>query len=142
MDGRIRPPFGIHNPYRHIQECGGYHEIAQPPQRYTRIDRKLLAQLLGLSSADDLPDWQQEAIDKALSEERTRHPEWTESIAVGSREFIENVQKELGLKVLARKSDELATLVLREPPVSYRFDIEAKNDVLRANNTLFLDVTY
>jgi putative transposase len=118
--------------------------MAQPPQRYTRIDRELLAQFLGLSSADDLPDWQQEAIDKALSEERTRHPEWTESIAVGSREFIENVQEELGLKVLTRKSDELAgdTLVLREPPVSYRFDIEAKNDVLRANNTLFWDVTY
>ena len=79
-------------------ECAGYHEIRKPPKRYARIDRERLASLLGLPKVDHLAGWQQESFaDVFSSEARARCPEWTESLAVGGRDFVENVQTELGI---------------------------------------------
>ena len=127
-------------------ECAGYHEIKQPPKRYARIDRERLASLLGLPNVDYLAGWQQESFTDAFSSKaRARYPEWTESLAVGVRDyFMENVQTELGIDARHRsvEAGNHDAHVLREPRSSYRVHTKGKSEDLSVENTLVWDLTY
>jgi len=69
---------------------------------------------------------------------KSRKSKWTESIAIGSEEFIEATQKKLGIKAKGRKIVESdKSYELREPPVPYGADFIPKNGLLRLNNTYF-----
>jgi len=95
----------------------GYHEIQKPRERYSIIDHRLLMDLLHIPSIEALQlahkAWVEEALAKA---EQVRESKWTESVAVGSRGFVETIKDKLGVRAKRRRfsgTDDEATL--REP---------------------------
>ena len=82
--------------------------------------------------------WIEEALAKGS---RNRQPEWTESIAVGSRAFVEGIEKKLETRAKGRKIREVSTHhELREPRSAYNAHFGSENEVLSTNNTFYLDI--
>jgi len=71
---------------------------------------------------------------------QSRDSKWTESIAVGSKAFIEATKKRLGIKAKGRKIvGSKKSYELREPAVSYGGNFTPENGLLRLQNTYFWD---
>ena len=106
---------------------GGYREIQAPPRRHRIIDRPALADALGIELAA-LVDTHAAWIEEAIAPHRlTRQPQWTESVAVGRREFVEQVGAALGARARYRTPVVVGALhVLREarPPYGLSFATE------------------
>ncbi len=106
----------------------GYHEIQMAPARYRIVDRTALAEVLGVEPASRLAKAHREWIEAALVEGApARVPEWSESVAVGGRDFVERVGMDLGPRALHRQVELRGELnVLRDPqwPYSRRSDAE------------------
>jgi putative transposase len=67
---------------------------------------------------------------------QSRDSKWTESIAVGSKVFIEATIKKLGFKAKGRKIiGSKKSYELREPAVPYGGDFAFENGPLRLQNT-------
>ena len=95
---------------------GGYSELCRGKKRYVLIDRPSLVELTGFSDFDDFWSsynvWLAEALEK---EELSRESRWTESVAVGSGEYLEKISKRLGVKLRSRKIiDDKGMFVIRE----------------------------
>ena len=104
------------------QTCG-YHEIQKPPRRFGIIDRRALAEVLEVSVAD-LAARHAQWIAQALA--ATRHArvgEWSSSVAVGSRKFVEGIQGALKSRANGRDLASFEpfenSFVLREPAAIY-----------------------
>jgi len=68
----------------------------------------------------------------------TRNSTWTQSIAVGSEEFIVRTKEELGISAKGRKVLESGEVFqLREPTVSYNLDFGTKNNDIGGENGYF-----
>lgn len=82
----------------------GYREIQSPPERYRLIDIGRLTELLGFTDTRDMQtahhSWVQASLD---SGRRQREPQWSESVAVGQREFLEAIRSELYLRSPGRR---------------------------------------
>jgi putative transposase len=102
-------------------DSGGYHEIQAARQRGRIIDREALAELLGLEDVGRLAGVHREWIETALVERRlAREAVWTESLAVGRREFVERVAEDLGVRARYRQVQGSTGLhVLRDPGARY-----------------------
>jgi putative transposase len=106
---------------------GGYMEIQSPPIRYSIIDLKTLMQLTDMSTLAQLQRAHRDWINTILlNEPGLREACWSESIAVGSQQFVESVQAELGYRAQGRRyfKDE-DKFYLKEPNVSYGVDFDA-----------------
>ena len=73
------------------------------------------------------------------SHDAHRDPNWTESIAVGSKAFIEETKTKLGMgfsnrKVINKNGDQYS---LRESFVAYKSDFDTKNGRLSIQNRCF-----
>ena len=80
----------------------GYQEIMGYKKRYKLIDQKRLLQMLGFDE-ERLKRQYHELIETHMELKKLQKDErWTESIAVGSRKFVEEIQSRLGDK--AKKS--------------------------------------
>ena len=106
-------------------EANGYSELVAGKKRYRIIDREKCAHEFGYASIEEFSTAYCENTQKLIVDNygRKREPEWTESIAVGSERFIENIQQ--NLKYIKRAwsrqviaMDESTTL-LREPEEEY-----------------------
>jgi putative transposase len=122
---------------------GGYLEIQQPPERYRVID---LLTLSGLCGFDDIREFQKvhrEWVEAASSGDAVaRDDRWSESIAVGSESFVEQVKVALGFKAQHRQvavADGLYTLREWSQPYGDHFDGE--NEAVRANNAVPWQIT-
>ncbi len=74
----------------------GYCEIQSPPQRYAVINTAALLQLFGLAGLHQFQKIHNSWIDSDLENSQlTREASWSESIAVGHKLFVENVQSAL-----------------------------------------------
>lgn len=74
----------------------GFSEMMQKKERYRIIQSEILLRLLGIGSLEEYLDVHSKLIMEALVKEGlTRDPKWTESLAVGSREFVEKFQDDL-----------------------------------------------
>jgi putative transposase len=99
----------------------GYNEIQCLPKRYRCIDVPALATLLGFVDAGNLRDGLREWVDLALTNGRLeRQPAWTQSIAVGQREYLDAI----GCKLKAGHPGRMIEmegnhLFLREEPNAY-----------------------
>jgi putative transposase len=94
--------------------------------------------LLGFGNYDDLKDSHYKWVESAKqTENRGKESKWTQSIAVGSKMFIEKMKKSLGFRAKGRKiicTD--GTFELREVMTPY-----GKADNLDCGNTFLWDQT-
>jgi len=120
---------------------GGYNEIQSPPDRYRLIDRQRLIELSGVANDEELKRVHKEWVDHAVLTDSVRYVDWSEAVAVGSREFLAEVKSRLGFTAKDRQIEQKGEVhVLREPESSYSTDFEGKMDALRAENTVYFDI--
>ena len=129
---------GVVNHPRQWPFCG-YKEIESPPQRYAIIDYRRLVDLLRMTDCDELQESYGHWVDEILrAENHTRESKWTESIAVGSKQFVETTKKRLGIKGRGRHVlGKNGGYELREPPAPYNGHFAPENAVLSHKNTYF-----
>ncbi len=118
-------------------EISGYNEIQNPKQRYAVIDHEKLKDLA--YSGTDVPfrsahaSWIKDAL---RSDDNQRQQNWSESIAVGGKAFIDSVEKQLGYRARGHKNEKTeAGWVFREQPISYKADFYTQNALLSHKNT-------
>lgn len=123
-------------------EESGYHEIQSPRQRYGLIDHARLMSLLGMPSIEMLQQSHREWVQATLQEhERARERQWTESIAVGSRSFLEGIKDELRTRAAGRSIvEEAGRYSLREGQASYNSVLGGKNEGLSPQNGVYWQV--
>ncbi|MBW1812654.1 MAG: transposase [Deltaproteobacteria bacterium] len=102
-------------------ECCGYNEVQNPKARKGVIDFSTLMNLLDIENVDHLKETHHKWVDSAIpAENHNRESKWTQSIAVGSKSFVENIKEGLGFRAKGRKvigSDDM--FELRENPAVY-----------------------
>jgi REP element-mobilizing transposase RayT len=115
----------------------GYNEIQNPKKRYTIINYSRLMELLGFESLDVLKEAHGQWIEESLKKDKlAREERWSRSIAVGNREYIENIQTNLGVKAIHRKIHESkGSFELREDQIPYTATFGTENERLRQENT-------
>jgi putative transposase len=104
---------------QHWEEAG-YHEIQRPRRNHRIIDRATLSDLLAVSE-EMLANVHEEWVRSELaSRDLARVPEWSTAVAVGRRAFVEQVQRDLGVRGRYRRIEEAnGTAVLRDAESSY-----------------------
>ena len=71
-------------------KMSGYNEIQSPPDRYALLDQKGLLELCEIKDIEQLKEEHRQWIEESLREEESRREaHWSESIAIGSKGFIE-----------------------------------------------------
>jgi hypothetical protein len=86
------------------------------------------------------PGWVEEHLGDGAKQ---RQDEWTGSIAVGSKPFIESVRESLGFRAKGRDVIEsVRGYQLRESPASYMALFEAENEDIDPENNVFWNVKY
>jgi REP element-mobilizing transposase RayT len=117
----------------------GYNEIQNPSQRYSLINRERLMNVLGIKDNDRLSISHRKWVEEVLKEgSSVRKTKWTESIAVGSKTFIEVTREKLGAQAKSRKvigTDDMYEL--REEQSSYNDVFGPKKATLRPKNAYF-----
>lgn len=122
----------------------GYNEIQNPPSRYALIDRKQLIECCGMGSDEQLCKEHREWVEEAIAKkEFSRKPELSESIAVGSKAFVENVGKKLKPGLFQKTIEEIGShYALREPEAVYNAGFGGKNGLLNPENSNFLPISH
>ena len=120
----------------------GYNEIQSPRRKNKLIDYERLQKLVGAGSYDQLRSshrgWIEEYVGNGL---KNREEEWTESIAVGSMPFVDNVKACLGFRAKWRSAIEGGEgYQLREAPARYNAHFGAENVNIGPENLHFWDV--
>jgi putative transposase len=106
---------------------GGYPEIIKPQQRYRIVDRDLLKRLLDID--DNLSEVYSGWVQAAVDERTPRQSGWTESVAVGCKDFVEKVKELLVGRACGRGVHEVSkagTYALKEPVPAYNVVFEGK----------------
>ena len=116
-------------------EFCGYNEIQNPKKRKGIIDFDRLMGLLGLENYDELKEARCKWVESAMqTDNRDKENKWTQSLAVGSKAFIEEMKDALGFRAKGRKvlcAD--GTFELRETITPYGKD----NDLDPGNTFLW-----
>ncbi len=119
----------------------GYNEIQQPPKRYRLIDQSTLATLCAVSNTQALQNTHRNWIQDALGDRTMRRAHWTESIAVGSERFAQDVKTRLGLSATHREVVQAEdSYALREPHNAYMGHFGHEMAPLRTENTRIWDL--
>lgn len=97
-----------------------------------------MIQLLVISDSDQLSMSHRSWVEKAIkTKEKSREKRWSESVAVGSLSFIQEVKAELGARGFGRDIISSAEgHELREPQVSYHDHFDLKKVHLSHENSL------
>ena len=78
--------------------------------------------------------WVEQALENGLA---IRDDRWSESIAVGTLDFVEKIKTELGMKAMHRDFEPAGeAYALREPSEAYGGNLTGKNETLSSKNTL------
>lgn len=129
---------------RHPEEWAfsGYHEIVGSKKRNTILDRRAILKLLELNSLDVLESQYQEITDEALARDRqVREESWSESLAVGGRDFITGFQDKLRTRGKRRKiAAEGDGFIIREGLSRYGAVFGVKNEPIASKNALLWGV--
>jgi putative transposase len=102
---------------------GGYYELFHLPTRSARLDLDSLLTLCGMADVDAMKQARQLWVGEALANgPGKRVADWTESVAVGTPKYLEEIKGQLGYDARGRAviRDE-ETYVLREPAGRYGF---------------------
>ncbi len=117
----------------------GYNEIQEPRRKNILIDYPKLQRLFGARSYDQLRKSHKGWIDAYLGDgNKKRQDEWTASIAVGGRNFVDTFKALLGFKAKGRNVIESGVgYQLREGGVRYKSFFKAENDDIGPENSFF-----
>ena len=117
----------------------GYNEIQQPRRKCQLIAYDELRRMLEFDRYDQLRNAHKSWVDEALKGGSSgREARWSESIAVGSEEFVERTKEELGTRAKGREVREMdGQFELREPGGSYKGHFGHENDHIAVENTYF-----
>jgi hypothetical protein len=120
----------------------GYTEIQEPRRKNILIDYERLQNLLGATSYDRLRTSHRGWIEEYLGNgAKDRQDEWTGSIAVGDRPFIEKVKALLGFRAKGRAIRQSERgYQLREEAGHYKTLFEAEKDDIGPENTYLWDI--
>lgn len=119
----------------------GYNEIQKPRKKNVLIDYDKFMELARTENYErvkrDHQGWASELLDNGNCQD----DKWTKSIAVGNREFVDNVKAKLGILAKGRKAKETdAGYQLREPANSYMSRFETKKGDIGPENAYFWDI--
>jgi len=120
----------------------GYNEIQEPRRKNILIDYERLQGLFGVGTYDQLKSSHRGWIEECLGNgTKGRQGEWTDSIAVGSKAFIEKVKSLLGFKAKGRDVVKGAEgYHLREEAAPYMALSRAEKDDVGPKNTYCWDI--
>ena len=120
----------------------GYNEIQEPRRKNVLIDYERLQGLFGAGSYDQLRNSHNGWVEEYCGDgEKARKEEWTGSIAVGGRPFVEKVKALLGFRAKGREVIEGAEgYQVREGAVLYSALLGAEKEDIGPENTYPLDV--
>jgi len=108
-------------------EFGGYNEIQKPRRKCAIIAYGKLAELSGFSHYESFQKSHCQYVTESLHNDVRRQSWWSESIAVGDKSFVGNIQQNLRLRVKGRKVKEAGEgFQLREEAGIYT-DFDLKN---------------
>lgn len=99
----------------------GYCELQRLPERYRIIDTQALCALVGCPSPEALRRRAKTWTERILGQSPpVRQPEWTESVAVGSKPFLRAMKGDLGPRAVSRAIDDAGHVsCLREASAGY-----------------------
>jgi len=122
----------------------GYNEIQEPRNKNVLIDCERLQGLLGAGSYDQLRRSHKGWVEEHLADgAKDRQDQWTGSVAVGSKSFIESVKAILGFRAKGRNvigSDE--GYQLRESRAPYDAIFDAEKEDIGLKNTFSQDIKH
>jgi len=147
-------------------EFCGYNEILDPPDRYRLIDRNALLSCCGITDPDEFRTHYEGLVAYTLQHgSLSRERLWTNNLAVGSRQYIEQNQEKFGkqykIKALptpdfkiyqygqirvkndsnSRENGGIQDYVISEPQPVYDAYFTPENWVLRGENSVFWNDT-
>jgi putative transposase len=115
---------------------GGYYELQETRQRFRNqlVDWRTLLSLLGMRDLQQLREARTKWVDEECRSGRLeRDPKWTESVAVGGKQYVERIVKKLGGKAIGIDvQQDGETYTLREAGGAYLRVFEGKNKHLRS----------
>ena len=118
----------------------GYNEIQKPRKKNVLINYDKLMELFGASSYEQARRYHKEWINEYLDKGNGRDNKWTKSIAVGSKEFVDDVKRELGGHAKGRKARETGEgYQLSEPSATYSSHFEVEKADIGVDNGYFWD---
>ena len=119
-----------------------YNEIQEPRRKNVLIDYKRLQGLLGVMSYDQLRSSNKGLVEEYLGEgEKARHDEWTDSIAVGSRPFVEKVKALFGFRTKGRDiAEDGEGYQVREGQAAYKALFGSEKGDIGHQNAYFWNV--
>ena len=123
---------------------GGYNEIRKPRRKCILIAYQKLAELTGFETYDAFRKSHKELVNESLGNGNNyRQADWSESVAVGSKDFVTTIKEKLGLRAKGRKILENdGGFQLREKMESYIANSDSKNDNIGGQNTFSWDVNH
>lgn len=121
---------------------GGYNEIQKPRRKCVLIAHQKLARLTGFETYDAFRKVHMELVTESLvNGNNSRQADWSESIAVGSKKFVETIKENLGLRAKGRKILENdGGFQLREEVNAYNANSNTKNGNIEGQNTYLWNV--
>ncbi len=123
---------------------GGYNEIQKPQRKCVLIAYQKLAELTGFETYGELREFHRELVNESLANgngNNCRQSFWSESVAVGSRDFVETIKEKLGIRGKGRKIRENDEgFQLREKSETYIANSGRENGDIGQENTLFYGV--
>jgi putative transposase len=118
----------------------GYFELQEPHQRFRNklVDWRELALLLGMKSLESLRNARADWVAKECQARKfDRDPKWTESVAVGSKGYVEGILEKLGAKAKGREvQGEAGIFMLQEEGKAYLRGSGVKSADLRPKSGL------
>ena len=111
--------------------------------RYSLINRSKIAALLGIKDNDQLSEyhcnWVEEVLKNGCNQ---RDAKWTQSIAVGDKDFVMETKAKLGAKAIGRREmKNIEGFVLRESQNPYNRVFDPEKCSLRLKNGHFWQVS-
>lgn len=119
----------------------GYNEIQNPRRKCSLLANERLQRLLNFPAYEDLVVAHRQWVEETIrSGDFSRSSEWTQSIAVGSREFVAKTKEKLGVRAKGRKVlEDNEVCQLREQRTPYVSNFGAENGDIGFQNTYSWD---
>ncbi|WP_136806493.1 transposase [Desulfosediminicola flagellatus] len=122
----------------------GYNEIQTPPKRYSIVNQKALNDLFAVKEDHIFRQLHREWVEQELlNDVSSRQSFWSEAVAVGNENYIQNIQRELVGRIPGRSIiSESESSILKEPTTPYSTLFDTQKCILRPQNTYFLSINH